>query len=185
MKNKCKEAVSGMTMVAVGQVQPEVIGMPEGIEVHMNDFGGITVNVFFNKIKNREVQQFRSESSFELKLLRLNGVFFLLLKFGTMKWMDTLCKVPENIEHLEVPEEGKGLAMKVYLYDTHTGKLCAARLISLSTEISREAINMVKEQAEFPLSKKEIYANIARIYALYSTKELVKMVPHKHSFKIY
>ena len=185
MKNNCKKVVGGMTMVAVGQVQPEIIGMPEGIEAHMNEGGGITVNVYFDRVKDHEAQQFHSGSSFEMKLLRMNGVLFLLLKFGTMKWMDTLCKVPVNLEHLEVPKEGNGLAMRVYLYDTETGKLCAARLIGLSTEISREFINMVKEQAKFPLNKKEIFANIDRIYALYPTKELVKMVPHKHSFKIY
>ena len=72
-----------------------------------------------------------------------------------MSWMDAPYNVhlSRNLNRLEMPADGQGLAMTVHLYDTQTGRLLHNRLLSLSTEISRKLVKMAMEQKEKPFDR--------------------------------
>lgn len=114
-----------------------------------------------------------------MKLLEMRNIIFGVFKFGNLKWMDAPYSVhlSKNLTHLEMPTDGTGLALHVCLFDTTTGVLCANRLIGLSTEISRQLIEMIMEQKQKDFNRKEYDANLKMIYGAYPTKQFVKMTP--------
>ena len=160
----------------VGAIYPMEIGKAEGVMVDVDD-SGIYVKVRFCSPTSEELKQFDSGKPFQMKLLKLRNIIFPLFKFGNLNWMDAPYSVhlSRNLTHLEVPEEGIGMAMTIVLFDTRTGMLCKNRLIGLSTDMTKKLIKMIQEQKEKPFNKMEYDRNLRDIYAGYSTKKLVKM----------
>lgn len=165
-----------MECYTVGDVYQEAVNHQEGILFDIDDCG-INLHVYMRRPTAHETEQFASGSPFEMKLAQLRNVIFPMFKFGDMNWMDAPYNVhlSRNLNRLEVPADGQGLAMTVHLYDTQTGKLLRNRLLSLSTEISRKLVKMVMEQKEKPFDKRAYLDNVRSIYAAYPTKRLLGM----------
>lgn len=173
---KSEDEIVQMQDFTVGKVYEEAIGYQEGILFDVND-SGILVKVFFENPTNNEIEQFNADMPFEMKLVELRNIIFPLLKFGNLQWMDAPYSVhlSKNLDHLEVPTEGNGLAMQIALYDTHTGKLCNNRVIGLSTKMSKKLIKIINEQKQKPFDRREYDRNIRDVYATYPTKKLLQM----------
>ncbi len=160
----------------VGDVYQEAVNHQEGILFDIDDCG-INLHVYMRKPTTHEIEQFASGNPFEMKLAQLRNVIFPMFKFGDMSWMDAPYNVhlSRNLNRLEMPADGQGLAMTVHLYDTQTGRLLHNRLLSLSTEISRKLVKMAMEQKEKPFDRQDYLGNVRSIYAAYPTKKLLGM----------
>lgn len=183
MNNK-QEDLSMMECYTVGDVYQKAINHQEAPVFDIDDCG-INLNVYMRRPTTHEIEQFTSGKAFEMKLAQLRGVIFPMFKFGDMGWMDAPYSVhlSRNLNKLEVPADGQGLAMTVHLYDTVTGKLLCNRLMSLSTEISRGLVKMVAEQAEKPFNRCEYMNNVASIYTAYPTKKLLGMATYSYRLR--
>lgn len=167
----------------VGKVYKEVIGHPEGVFFDINNCA-IMVNIYMNRPKPEELEQFDVGKPFQMKLVELRNIIFPLFKFGNLNWMDAPYSVHlgSKLTNFEVPSEGEGWGMIVSLFDTSTGTLCKNMLIGLSTKMSKDLIKMLKKQFEHPFDVAEYDANLRMVYAAYPTKALVKMATS--SFKL-
>ena len=179
-----QEELVMMESYTVGEVCQTAFNHQEGSVFDIDD-SGISLHVYMRKLTAHEIEQFASGKPFEMKLAQLRNVIFPMFKFGDMGWIDTPYNVhlSRNLTKLEVPANGHGLAMTVHLYDTQTGTLVHNRLLSLSTEISRELIKMVMEQKEKPFNEQEYRDNVRSIYAAYPTKKLLKMALYSYRLR--
>ncbi|MBD5451208.1 MAG: hypothetical protein HDR25_01070 [Lachnospiraceae bacterium] len=182
--NNRQEDLSIMECFTVGDVYLEAINHQEAPLFDIDDCG-INLSVYMRRPTAHEIKQFASGKAFEMKLVQLRDVIFPIFKFGDMGWMDAPYDVhlSRNLNRLEVPANGQGLAMIVHLYDTVTGKLLCNRLLSLSTEISKGLIKMIAEQAEKPFNKYEYMNKVMSIYTAYSTKKLLRMATYSYRLR--
>ena len=107
------------------------------------------------KPTTHEIEQFASGNPFEMKLAQLRNVIFPMFKFGDMSWMDAPYNVhlSRNLNRLEMPADGQGLAMTVHL----------------------KLVKMAMEQKEKPFDRQDYLGNVRSIYAAYPTKKLLGM----------
>lgn len=162
--------------IKVGTILKHAIGKPDGPQINISD-SGIDILVHIKKPSAKEKMQFEAQKSpFQMKLALEKNIIFFLLKFGDMPWMDAPYSVhlSDGLTTLPEIEEGKGLAARVYLIDTDTGKIEAIRLLGLTTSISRLLVKLVKNQQNTEFDMDEYVAAIQDVYAKKSTNQLVK-----------
>lgn len=182
--NYDREDKEMMECYTVGDVYQKAVNHQEAPVFDIDDCG-INLSVYIRRPTAHEAEQFASGKPFEIRLVQLRNVIFPMFKFGDMGWMDAPYNVhlSKNLNKLEVPADGQGLAMTVHLYDTVTGKLLCNRLISLSSEISRGLIKMVAEQAEKPFNMREYVNNFTSVYSAYPTKKLLGMASYSYRLR--
>lgn len=182
--NYDREDKEMMECYTVGDVYQKAVNHQEAPVFDIDDCG-INLSVYIRRPTTHEAEQFASGKPFEIRLVQLRNVIFPMFKFGDMGWMDAPYNVhlSKNLNRLEVPADGQGLAMTVHLYDTVTGKLLCNRLISLSSEISRGLIKMVAEQAEKPFNMREYVNNFTSVYSAYPTKKLLGMAAYSYRLR--
>ena len=161
----------------VGEFYEEAIGHPEGCYFDITDEGAEMI-VYFNSPTPKEIENFKSQNRFEMRLIVLSWIMVFVVKFGSLNWMDSPY-TPHLSKRLSgpIPEahDGKGLSLTVMLFDSATGKLKSFRLISLSEKFT----NTIKKESDKLLrgnfDKREYEQSIALLFAKYSTKALVNM----------
>lgn len=163
-----------MTQYQVGNIYQNAIGHEEGCFFDISDSGG-TIIVYFDQPEDYEIENFKANSRFEMRLVNFSNVMMFLVKFGDLNWMDCPYNphLSKNLNHFD--DAPGGLAVTVMLFDTRTGKLEALRLISLSNQFTSKIIKDVLDmlQASFDHRSYLIYLN--DLFSRYSTNALVKM----------
>lgn len=162
--------------IKVGTILKHAIGKADGPQINISD-SGIDILVHMKKPSEEEKMQFEAQKSpFQMKLALEKNIIFFLLKFGDMPWMDAPYNVhlSEGLTTLPEIEEGRGLAARVYLIDTNTGKIEAMRLLGLTTSISKLIVKLVKNQQNTEFNMSEYVAAVQDVYAKKSTNRLVK-----------
>lgn len=160
----------------VGQVIPNFIHHSEGIQFDIAD-NGATMIIFFDRPKEKEIKQFEAGNQFIIGFTELNGVIMLTIKIGNLNWMDTSYSphLSKNLTRFELPGEGKGLSLVLYLVDSNKGVIEYMRLISLTTDFTRKLFGVAMEQKMSPFSQIDYLKRVKQIYAKYSTNQIVKM----------
>lgn len=164
-----------MVNYRVGQIIPEFIGHQECVKFDITD-DGASLLVFFNRPNTNEIEQFKSNHSFEIRYVQLKDVIMMLVKIGSLNWMDAPYNphLSKNLTHLLPPGSGQGLALTIYLIDSATGKICSMRLVGLSERFTKSLFNTISEVWKKDWDKYEYMMNLNRIFASYATKDLVK-----------
>lgn len=156
----------------VGGYHPNHTGT-EGIKFDFNQAGGI-IDIFYNRPTAKEIEQIKS-GKIKVGLCQKNGVIFLLLKLGSLNWMDT----PYSV-HLSKPYElqnvmvGTGYALNLRFADAGSGCIKVLRLFTMPTDISREFKKMVDAQRLLPFDKAEYHRKLTQVTSAYETTTLVK-----------
>lgn len=166
-----------MFKVEVGKIYNEAIHHNEGCYFGISDEGA-SLFVYFDRPTKDEIENFKAENRFEMRLLELSDIMVFLVKFGSLNWMDAPYTpyLSRNLSSVHT-ETGKGLGLTVLLFDTSTGRLESMRLIGLSERFTEKISNAVKELKEKPFDKKTYFDSINRLFMRYSTDDLVKMSP--------
>lgn len=166
----------------VGNVIQEFKGKPEGTLFQM-DGTGMSLVVGFDSPTEYEVSQFKEKSRFEFRFTELNHTIFTLFKIGELNWMDAaFLPQTSTCDFEQVIEDGTGYLLTLMLVDVRTGVLMSQRAIGLGTKFSRDfqktALGLKKE----PFDKEKTEKDALRVFASYSTKQLIKNA--KNYYKI-
>lgn len=163
-----------MVQYEVGKVYPDVIGHTEGCVFDIADDGG-TIIVYFYRPNLNEIQNFKADTRFELRLVEFSNVMMFLAKFGTLNWMDLPYNphLSKNLTHFE--EGPGGLAVTIMLFDTHTGKLEALRLVSLSESFTEKIRKASYNLLNVPFDRQSYGRYLSSIFERYSTDDIVKL----------
>lgn len=150
----------------------------EGVRFEYAESGPYLIFAFHNP-SAKEIEAAR-KGRVDLALHETTPVLWLLHRIqGLERWSDCPFSIRiydgmgQQFDWSEEIEEGQGLALSIVLVNADTGILLAQRLVGLSTKFSRELRAAILRQLERPFSKEEYAATINRIYANYSTQELL------------
>lgn len=164
-----------MKKYKVGEAYEEIIGHAEGCQFDITDEGAMLA-IYFDSPTADEIENFKAEKRFEIRLLDFSDAMMFLVKFGTLNWMD-LPYTPHLSKNLSgvKTEPGKGLATTIMLFDTRTGKLESLRLVGLSerftAQIKKSSENLLRRP--FDGIKYNLY--LSKLFDRYSTNDFVKM----------
>ena len=161
--------------IRVGMVIESKINSPEGVQVNLSD-SGLDVLVLFQSPSKKELEVFRTpDTPFQMKVTVEEDVIFFLLKFGELPWMDAPFSVHlcTGLTQLPIIEQGHGLAMRVYLFDTKTGKIEAIRILGLTNSISNLLLRLIKEQKEKSFGVNRHIAAVNKVYSTRTTEQLL------------
>lgn len=163
-------------LYSVGQKVEKFMYHQEGIHFDIDD-SGATMLVFFDRPTQNEVDQFKTNKSFEIRFAELSDIIMITVKIGDLNWMDApySAHLSKNLSRFTLPNEGAGLALTLILVDAHSGEIKSIRLMGLSTNFTRKLFGTAMEQKTKSFDIDEYYQNIRSVYAKYNTKQIVKM----------
>lgn len=161
---------------SVGQVVEEFKGHQECSIFDLDDNGAVML-VFFDNPTKDEIDQFKSDKNFEIRMTQIYGLTMITAKIGNLNWMDAPYNVylSKNLTKFPLPQEKQGLALTLMLIDSATGEIKHIRVMGLSERFSRELIGTIMEEKMGSFDSKEYDAKINKVYAAYSTKQIADM----------
>lgn len=169
-----------MNTFSVGTRYPEFASGADIIRCAV-DASGITLFVSLAGISASEEAQFQQDAPFEVRYCVVRGVFFWLVKFGSMEWMDAPYNpaLGEPVE-LDLVDDGAGYALTILLFDSRTGELRNIRLIGLGTDFSRAVRREIQGLLANPLPAPIYDSALASVMAAYPTRDLVRMARQRY-----
>lgn len=143
---------------------------PEGVRFDMTDGGGLII-VNFHRPTTDEIAQFHMPT--KLAFAVKDDVIFLLVKLGSLAWMDAPYnrQLSLHLTHIDSIDDGQAIAFHVLLVDGETGGLVAQKLVSGTTAGSRLLADAIQSQPIIP----DYYTRLNRIMAAYTTDDLVSI----------
>ena len=171
-------------MYEVGKRYPEFISRQDNPRCGFAD-NELIVTVSLGHITSHELEQFQSETQFEIRYVILNKLCFFLLKFGDMEWMDVpFSPCIGKSFALQNVKPNQGYACTVMVFERTTGELKHQRLIGLGELFSRDLQRDLEELKEKGMSVEEYMSNLMVVQSTYSTKELVRMAGVRNRFRL-
>lgn len=148
----------------------------EGVQFDISD-DGATILVFFDTPTQDEIEQFKSGKNFEIRFIVLNDVIMITTKIGNLNWMDApyTPHLSKNLTKYQIPNEGEGLGLTLYLVDTATGEIKHMRLLGLSERFTRKLFGSAMEIKMKEFDKRQYIIKLSDIFNRYDTKQIAKM----------
>ncbi len=147
----------------------------DGVTFDLTDSGALLV-IHMRNLTTEETQAFKQALAF--RSVVHEGVIFVLVRMGSLQWMDAPYYRwrSRNLTEIELPGDShSGLAVHAMLVEATTGVLVAQKLVGMDNATSVRILEAAREQPEIP----DYNARLARIYAQYSTEELLKKATKK------
>jgi hypothetical protein len=162
-----------MIQYKVGEKHQEFADGTEGVYFAI-DTSGFIMTVKFNSPTTKERDEFKSEKPFSIKLLEISGIIIVLVKFGSLNWMDApfspwLGNKAIFLGHIP---EGAGYGLTIMLIDSKSGEILSLRLIGLNQRLSEEFRKMVYSAPK--LTREEYDKAVSNVFK-HTTNQLVKM----------
>lgn len=159
----------------VGEKYPNIIGHQDEIKFDITD-GGVIIPIYMYKPSADEISQMKDTASVKMAYVARNNVIIMLLKFGSLNWMDAPYTpwLSKDLTHLpETVGPDEGLSAHLLLFDSSNGELMTQRLFSLRSNLSNDLIQEVRRIKTKPFDMQAYGSDINAAYR-YSTDELVK-----------
>ena len=165
-----------MVSYSVGQVVEGFIGREECPKFDMDD-SGATLYVFFQNPDQKEIEQFKAGTNFEIRITELQNIIFITTKIGSLNWMDApySTHLSPNLTSFHLPNEGQGLGLTIMLIDACNGEIKAIRFLGLSEKFTMKLLGAMVEDELRPFNEIEYRNNIQKVFAKYNTNQIVKM----------
>lgn len=165
-----------MVSYSVGQVVEGFIGHEECPKFDMDD-SGATLYVFFQNPDQKEIEQFKAGTNFEIRITELQNIIFITTKIGSLNWMDApySTHLSPNLTTFHFPDANQGLGLTIMLIDACTGEIKAIRFVGLSQKFTSKLFGVMMEDKVKPFNEIEYRNNITKVFAKYSTNQIVKM----------
>ena len=169
-------------MYAVGGKCPLLKGVGEGVFVSI-DSSGITLFYNFIRPTLEEIEQVKSNHSFEIRILPIKSAIYFLTKCGSLGWTDAsyspfLNSIPfEEQAVAHRPEGSEGYALNLIMADAATTTIKHIRLIGLGHVLScalYDEIQTLYKKGSFVILP-QYHKEIERIEAAYTPKQLANM----------
>ncbi len=171
-----------MRQKEVGTIVFGAISPREGIQFDINDYGGI-IRIYFDSPTAEEIEQINSEDAIKMGALELKDALYILIKFGSLNWMDAPFNIHLSSMLTEKSELGEIDELPVYveLYDRCKGRLEAINRLRLNRELTMQIKKAAEQQLKKTFERSSYDADILQTYRKYSTKDMVKMAPRIYS----
>ena len=157
-------------------------GKPEGIYFDIQ-YPNIELLYHMHRPTEKELTQFKSGTTFEIRATELNGIIIITSKVGSLSW----CDAPYNprigkCEMDPVDPGTKGYALQLILTDAPEAILKHMRMIGLGNEFSRKFRKLVLENKENTMSESEYDQRLQEVFAKYTTPQIVEYsnIYYKH-----
>lgn len=140
---------------------------PDGVLFDMTDGGGI-LSIIMSQPTAAEKRAFNAGLS--LRLAVVEDIIFVLVRMGSMQWMDApyYRRLSIHLTRLEDVPDGAGYGIHAMLVDGATGVLVAQKIVSTTTSGARSLRAAVLRQPDI-----EDYRQRLRIVTtMYSSKDL-------------
>lgn len=160
----------------VGQILENFKNHEEGVQFDISD-DGATMIVFFSTPTQEEIEQFKSGKIFEIRFTTIYDVIMITTKIGNLNWMDApyTPHLSRYLTRYQLPNEGEGLGLTLYLVDAATGKIKHMKLLGLSERFTRRLFGSAMELKMKEFDKNHYACSIDKIFSTYNTKQIVKM----------
>ena len=160
----------------VGKIVPEFANHEEIVQFDLADDGAFML-VFFKNPKKKEIAQFSSGNSFEIRMTKIKNIIFLMSKIGNLNWIDAPYNphLSLNFTQFTLPSNDMGLGLTLILIDAVTGRIESLRLLGLSERFTRDLLGEVMDESVNEFDHDEYLHNVSEIYRRYTTKDLVKL----------
>lgn len=141
------------------------------IQFDIQDDGALFV-AKLGRPTNEEVQEFKKGKP-QFKFLQLDGVIYVLAKYGSLEWMEAPFHrdAAINTTKLPNPQDGEGLSLHIMLIDASTGVLKAQRLIGLSTQFTKKLVDAILKQP--PMTYSQYIASVNKAHMKYTIDQMV------------
>lgn len=159
----------------VGNKYQSALMHAEGSYFDLTD-GGAFIPIYFYRPDSEEIQQFKSDSGIKMAYVARDNVIIMLMKFGSLNWMDApyTPHLSKNLTHLpESVGPSEGISAHLLLFDTSNGELVTQRFFSLRSKLSNDLIRDVRKLKNMPYNEHAYNEDINAAYR-YSTNELVE-----------
>lgn len=168
-----------MRKIEIGTVIPEFIGHNEGTVFDITDDGAI-LRIFYDDPTPEELYQLAAGMPFEMKTLELKDVLYILVKFGSLCWMDCPYNVNLSLHLTKITyiRNAKRLPLLVSVINGKNGKIEYMRLIDLNEHIIKQINNAMQSQLQKPFNRTEYGRHIAEAYSLYSSAKMAKIASY-------
>lgn len=144
----------------------------EGVTFDITDSGAILL-VKFPHPTAKEKREFKSRG-WQFKVATVDEIVFLLVRMGTLAWMDAPYNVHRSKHLTTIPSvpDGEGLAVHALFIDAATGILVAQKLVSMETVDSRQLMASIVSQPHMA----DYDIRLSNIMEKYQTTDLLGMV---------
>ena len=165
-----------LQVYTVGQKRPDYATGQDSVVFDIND-SGVDLRVLFNRPAQREIDAYKAGEPFEMRMVTLHEIMFMLFKFGDNPWIDAPYNphLSINLTQLQELPENFGYSMLVVLADSSSGEVKGLRNISIPHAFSEKIQIEIEKLLKKPFARQEYDNRINKIYISYSTKDLVKM----------
>ena len=133
-------------LLQLGYHRDEWINIVDGMQLEWRDECGLVLFVYFNNPTDAEIDQFSSNSRFEVAFKAIDCVGFFSFKFGSLPWGD--CAFSPNLylnnsitPRFEKDKFNIGIVLHIFLVDTSIGELKIRRRVILGNEFSEHFRN--------------------------------------------
>jgi hypothetical protein len=162
-----------MQAIEVGKPFSGTNPIPESVIFEFEQSGGF-LRVAWTSPSQFELKQF-ADGKIKLGLLEIDGIIFILVKFGSMSWMDAPYHVkffpPYDLEDLT--DSNKGYLINYVMLDAKTRIVKVLKLLEMPHEMSLQFKKLVMKQGETSIDGYD--QRFFQIYKKHSTNDLVKM----------
>lgn len=162
-----------MQAIEVGKPFPGTKPIHESVIFEFKQSGGF-LRVAWTSPSQFELKQF-AEGKIKLGLVEIDGIIFILVKFGSMSWMDAPYHVkffpPYDLEDLA--DSNKGYLINYVMLDAKNRIVKVLKLLKMPHEMSLQFKEFVTKQRETSIDGYD--RRLFQICKKHSTNDLVKM----------
>jgi hypothetical protein len=162
-----------MQAIEVGKPFPGTKPIPESVIFEFEQSSGF-LRVAWTSPSQFELKQF-ADGKIKLGFVEIDGIIFILVKFGSMSWMDAPYHVkffpPYELENLTY--SNKGYLINYVMLDAKTRIVKVLKLLEMPHEMSLHFRELVTKQRETSID--EYDQRLFKIYKKHSTNDLVKI----------
>jgi len=162
-----------MQTIEVGEPFPGTEPIHESVIFEFEQSGGF-LRIAWTSPSQFELKQF-AEGKIKLGLVEIDGIIFILVKFGSMSWMDAPYHVkffpPYDIEDLN--DMNKGYLINYVMLDAKTKIVKVLKLLEMPHGMSLQFKELVTKQRETSIDGYD--KKFFQIYKNHSTNDLVRM----------
>lgn len=151
--------------------------------IEYDSFSGFSLYVMLDNPSTYEKEQFSTSAAFTIKYSIIGNVCFFSIKFGSLCWSDapfSPCIYKKPIVFDDELPQNVGLALNIFLFDSHNGKLLYIRNIGLGHSFSQNWIDWCSK-AHNKMTLQEYHQKVDEVFASYTSDSLADMAENSYS----
>jgi len=162
-----------MEKLVLGGVYHRVADKPEGVFFDIQ-YPHIELIYNISLPTGEEIDQTGEGHQFDMRVAEVNGLLFVMTKFGDLHWQDAPYN-PQlgNSELDELTDDTQGYLIQFFMTEVGSGVIRRMRMLGLGHDFSKKLRAMVYANKAQNIPLEEYDRRLQRIYASYPTKALV------------